>query len=387
MEKCQKIKKGEKMNKIQKLITNTITIGIDISKEFFDIYVYESGKTMRFDNNSRGIKKFIKYITPLNPTLVAMEYTGGLERQLFFALQDYNIPCCCIKPINIKNFAKTIDAKAKTDLISAKLIAHYAFLYKPAPQPKPDEKSLLLKDLASRLQSLTDFLISEKNRLASSTFAKIKSQIKKSIKSVEKLIEDGKKQLKELVYSDPILKARVELLDTMPGVGEYSAMMLAVLLPELGTISGKQIASLCGVAPFINQSGKAIGKAFIKGGRDKARRVLFLITLAAIVHNPLIREYYNRLIFKGKPPKVAIVACMRKIIRILNAMIRDNRPFIPDYYETYVREQDNGYKIILTKNNEIKQEVNYNEVDYNSVLSNVNFFKENDRETDMKNIT
>jgi len=387
MEKCQKIKKGDKMNKIQNLITNTLTIGIDISKEFFDIYVYESGKTMRFDNNNRGIKKFIKYITPSNPTLVAMEYTGGLERQLFFALQDYNIPCCCIKPTNIKNFAKTIDAKAKTDLISAKLIAHYAFLYKPAPQPKPDEKSLLLKDLASRLQNLTDFLISEKNRLASSTFAKIKSQIKKSIKSVEKLIEDGKKQLKELVYSDPILKTKVELLDTMPGIGEYSAMMLAVLLPELGTISGKQIASLCGVAPFINQSGKATGKAFIKGGRDKARRVLFLITLAAIVHNPLIRKYYNHLIQKGKPPKVAIVACMRKIIRILNAMIRDNRPFIPDYYETYVREQNNGYKIILTKNNEIKQEVNYNEVDYNSVLSDVNFFKENDRKTDMKNIT
>jgi transposase len=104
MEKCQKIKKGEKMNKTQNLITNTITIGIDISKEFFDIYVYESGKTMRFDNNSKGIKKFIKYITPLNPTLVAMEYTGGLKRQLFFALQNNNIPCCCIKPINIKNF-------------------------------------------------------------------------------------------------------------------------------------------------------------------------------------------------------------------------------------------------------------------------------------------
>ena len=126
---------------------------------------------------------------------------------------------------------------------------------------------------------MTDFLISEKNRLASSTFAKIKSQIKKSIKSVEKLIEDGKKQLKELVYSDPNLKAKVELLDTMPGVGEYSAMMLAVLLPELGTISGKQIASLCGVAPFINQSGKSNAKAFIKGGRDKARRVLFLIIM------------------------------------------------------------------------------------------------------------
>ena len=133
---------------------------------------------------------------------------------------------------------------------------------------------------------------------------------------------------------------------------------------------------LCGVAPFINQSGKANAKAFIKGGRDKARRVLFLITLAAIVHNPLIREYYNRLIQKGKPPKVALVACMRKIIRILNAMLRNNLPFIPDYYENYVREQNNITKLILTKNNEVEQD-NY------LVLSDTNFL----REPDLKNIT
>jgi len=365
------------MNKTQNLITNTITIGIDISKEFFDIYVYESGNTMRFDNNSKGIKKFIKYITPLNPTLVAMEYTGGLERQLFFALQNNNIPCCCIKPINIKNFAKTIDAKAKTDLISAKLIAHYAFLYKPAPQPKPDEKSLLLKDLASRHFQLTMFLASEKNRLSSASFPKTKSQLKKSIKVLEKFIEDNKKQLKELIYSDPNLKAKVELLDTMPGVGEHSAMMLAVLLPELGNISGKQIASLCGVAPFINQSGKATGKAFIKGGRDKVRQILYMIALVAIVYNPTIKEYYNRLIQKGKPPKVALVACMRKIIRILNAMLRNNLPFIPDYYETYVREQNNNNsKLILTKNNEVEQGSYL-------VLSDTNFL----REPDLKTIT
>jgi transposase len=331
---------------------------------------------MRFDNNSKGIKKFIKYITPLNPTLVAMEYTGGLKRQLFFALQNNNIPCCCIKPINIKNFAKTIDAKAKTDLISAKLIAHYAFLYKPAPQPKPDEKSLLLKDLASRHFQLTMFLASEKNRLSSALSAKTKSQLKKSIKVIEKLIEDNKKQLKELIYSDPNLKAKVELLDTMPGVGEHSAMMLVVLLPELGTISGKQIASLCGVAPFINQSGKATGKAFIKGGRDKVRQILYMVALVAIVYNPTIKEYYNRLIQKGKPPKVALVACMRKIIRILNAMVRNNSPFIPDYYETYVREQNNSSKLILTKNNEVEQG-NY------LVLSDTNFL----REPDIKTIT
>jgi len=358
------------MTNSESLIKNSITIGIDISKEFFDIYVYESGKTMRFDNNSKGIKKFIKYITQLNPTLVAMEYTGGLERNVFFALQDNNIPCSCIKPTNIKNFSKTIDAKAKTDLISAKLIAHYAFLYKPAPQPKPDERSIILKDLASRLQSLTDFLISEKNRLSASTFAKIKSQINKSIKVIEKLIEDNKKQLKNLIYSNHELKAKVDLLDTMPGVGEYSAMMLVVLLPELGKISSKQIASLCGVAPFVNQSGKAASKASIRGGRDKARRVLFMITLSAIVHNPIIKKYYNHLIKKGKPAKVALVACMRKIIRTLNAMIRDNKPFIPDYYETYVREQNNGSKIILTKNSEARQEAGY------SVSSEDNSFRE-----------
>jgi len=357
-------------------ITNTTIIGVDISKNYFDIYVLTSGKTMRFDNNTRGIKKFIKYITPLNPTIVAMEYTGGLERKVFFALQNNNIPCCCLKPINIKNFSKTIDAKAKTDPISAKLIAHYTFLYKPAPQPKPDEKLLLLKDLASRHLQLTQFLSSEKNRLSSSTFAKTKSQINKSIKVVEKLIEDNRKQLKELICLDTELKAKVELLDTMPGVGEHSAMMLAVLLPELGKISGKQIASLCGVAPFVNQSGKAIGKASIRGGRDKVRQILYMVALVAIVYNPSIKEYYNRLIQKGKPAKVALVACMRKIIRILNAMIKNNNPFIPDYYETYVREQNNSSKLILTKNNEVEQD-NY------LVLSDTNFL----REPDLKNIT
>jgi transposase len=154
-------------------------------------------------------------------------------------------------------------------------------------------------------------------------------------------------------------------------------MMLAVILPELGTISGKQIASLCGVAPFINQSGKATGKAFIKGGRDKVRQILYMVALVAIVYNPTIKEYYNRLICKGKPPKVALVACMRKIIRILNAMLRNNLPFIPDYYETYVREQNNNNsKLILTKNNEVEQGSYL-------VLSDTNFL----REPDTKNIT
>jgi len=356
---CQK---GVKMTNSE----NSITIGIDISKEFFDIYVYESAKTMRFDNNNRGIKLFIKYITSLKPTLVAMEYTGGLERQVFFALQNNNIPCCCIKPTNIKNFSKTIDAKAKTDLISSKLIAHYAKILKPAPQPKPDKSLLILKDLASRHLQLTEFLVSEKNRLSSSTFAKTKSQINKSIKVFEKLIEDNKKQFKELICSNPDLKAKIELLDTMPGVGEHSAMMLAVLLPELGTISGKQISSLCGVAPFVNQSGKYSGKAFIRGGRDKVRKLLYMVALVSITYNPVIKDYYNRLVKKGKPAKVAIVACMRKIITILNAMLTNNLPFIAEYYKLDLREQNYDSKIILTK----KDEKNKEEADL--VLTNTN---------------
>jgi len=360
----------------ENLIKNNTTIGIDISKEFFDIYVYESGKTMRFNNNKRGIKLFIKYITPLNPTIVAMEYTGGLERNLFFALQDNNIPCCCVKPVNIKNFSKTIDAKAKTDLISAKLIAHYTKILKPAPQPKPDNNLLMLKDLASRHLQLTEFLVSEKNRLSSSTFAKTKSQINKSIKLFEKLIEDNRKQLKELICSNPELKAKVDLLDSMPGIGEHSAMMLSVLLPELGKISGRQIASLCGVAPFVNQSGKYQGKAFIRGGRDKVRKILYVVALVAINHNPLIKDYYKRLINKGKPAKVAIVACMRKIVRILNAMLRNNLPFNADYYKSNIREQNEYNKIILTKNTGIKEEVEC------LVLSDIDL-----REPEFKNIT
>jgi transposase len=326
----------------------------------------------RFEYNSRGVRKLIKYLTSLNPFIVSMEYTAGLERNLIFALQQHNIPCCCINPYNLKNFTKTMNVRAKTDLISAKLIAQYTKLYKTSPMQKIDKNLIYLKDLVKRHIQLVNILSSEKNRLSGSSLNK--KHIMKFIKGVEKSIDENYEEIKKMVESNNEIKKKAELLKTMPGVGEYSSIVLAILLPELGYTTRRQISSLCGVAPYVNQSGKYKSKSYIRGGRKDVRNLVYMVTIAAIRHNPPIREYYYSLISKGKPKKVAIVACMRKVICILNAMVRDNKVFMADYNKLQKEENKNDRKIIEKVENQEKQNENIKQsepLDFNKNLKDV----------------
>jgi transposase len=180
-----------------------------------------------------------------------MEYTAGLERNLIFALQQHNIPCCCINPYNLKNFTKTMNVRAKTDLISAKLIAQYTKLYKTSPMQKIDKNLIYLKDLVKRHIQLVNILSSEKNRLSGSSLNK--KHIMRFIKGVEKSIDENYEEIKKMVESNNEIKKKAEILKTMPGVGEYSSIVLAILLPELGYTTRRQISSLCGVAPYVKE--------------------------------------------------------------------------------------------------------------------------------------
>jgi transposase len=302
------------------------TIGIDVSKARLDVHVLNSKNDLQFDNSVDGIKECCKLCLEVEPEIIVMEATGGYEYAAAAELSANGLPVAVVNPRRIRDFAKAVGVTAKTDKIDARVIALYAANCKPMPQGVLDDNSRRIKALTSRRQQLLQMRTAENNRMEHAIDKEISRSLNTIIKSINKEIEKVDKQIGEHIDNMPELKEKADKLKSVPGIGDTTAAMLISELPELGTFNRRQIASLVGVAPINRDSGTFRGKRMTGGGRKNVRNRLFMPTLVAIRHNPPLRKYYRRLVEeKGKTKMVAVVAAMRKLLCIMNAMLKNNQ--------------------------------------------------------------
>jgi transposase len=305
------------------LEVSLIFVGIDVCKAQLDVAIRPTAQILSVPNDKAGIKTLVKHLKKLRPTLVVLESTGGLERQVMLALVGAKISVVMANPRQVRDFAKSTGQLAKTDRIDAAVLAHYAEAIRPQPRPLPDELTLELKALTVRRRQIIDMIVAEKNHLATASKA-IKKRITAHITYLEQELDDADQDLDRFIGKNPLWKENQEILCSTPSIGPVSSRTMLAELPELGTLGRKQIAALVGVAPFPRDSGTLKGRRTIWGGRASVRGALFMATLVATRFNPVIRDFYKRLKAKGKPSKVALVACMHKLLTILNAMIKNN---------------------------------------------------------------
>lgn len=306
-------------------------VGVDIAKSSFDVAHHETGEFRHFKYDQAGIAECTVWLGALEPSLVLMESTGGYELPLLKDLLSSSIPAAVINPRRVRDFAKAKGRLAKTDKIDAAIIAEYAATFQPLPQKELAELSIKLKGLAARRRQLIDMRTQEKNRREHALDKSIAESIKVIIGALDREIAKIDKQIKSDIDQSPKLKQKSQLLQSMPGIGNHTAMMLACQLPELGCLNRRQIAALVGLAPINRDSGQFRGKRMIGGGRVHVRRLLYMPTLVAIQHNPQIKTYYERLLEKGKCKMVALTAAMRKMLVILNSMAANQTTWNRDY--------------------------------------------------------
>lgn len=302
-----------------------MNIGIDVSKSRLDVHYSTWSESKQFDNDAKGIEKFIKSIIALAVERVVMEATGGYERKVALALEKAKINVCIVNPRLTRNFAKSLGLRAKTDEIDAMMLSRYAEAIKPAPTKIMSADDYALQQLLMRRLQLINQRTREKNRRAHEPIPAVRKSIIAVIKALNLQIKSITKELENQISDKPLLTQKIERLQTASGIGVVSAYALVIFLPELGTLNRKQIAALLGVAPFNCDSGNRQGLRSIFGGRSEVRSIMYMATLAAIRSNPYIKNFYKRLLHRGKRKKIALVACMRKFIVCLNAMIKNNQ--------------------------------------------------------------
>lgn len=306
---------------------NTETyVGVDVSKDILDIAAQPCQQARKFENNDVGINKAIAYLKKLTPTLVVMEATGGLETSLAAALGVVGVPVAVVNPRQVRDYAKAKGKLAKTDTIDAQIMADFAEAIHPEPRPLSDGQTQELKDILTRRSQLNEMITAEKNRLHRAR-RPVRDHIKAHVTWLERELDEMNSNLKCFIEESPIWREKDNLLQSVPGVGPVLSSTLLAGLPELGTLNRKQIAALVGVAPLNRDSGRFCGKRTVWGGRARVRGVLYMSTLVATRCNPIIRCFYQRLTACGKAKKVAITACMRKLLTILNAMVKHNTPW------------------------------------------------------------
>jgi transposase len=307
-----------------------IFVGIDISKSTLDIAIWPSGKQWSIDNDVAGITKLIGQLRGLNPELIVLEATGGLEVYLAGELAVCGLAVVVVNPRQVRNFAKAIGKLAKTDKIDAQVLAQFAQAVRPVPRPLPDASTQALGALVARRRQIMQMLVAEKNRLSSAP-KRIHKEIQKHILWLERHLTHLDEDLTRSIKKSPLWCEKENLLRSTPGVGPVMSITLLADLPELGTLNNKQIAALVGVAPLNRDSGKMRGKRSVWGGRAHVRSTLYMSTLAAVRFNPIIKAFYQRLLVAGKAKKVALTACMRKLLVILNAMLKHGTPWKTNY--------------------------------------------------------
>ncbi len=305
-----------------------VFVGIDVGKAHLDVARSDEDEVWRVDNDAGGIEELVVRLRELGPELVVLEATGGFEVPAAAALAGVEVPVVVANPRQTRDFAKSTGQLAKTDTIDARGLALFAERVRPQVRELPSEEARELGALVSRRRQIIDMITAEKNRLGFA-LKPVQKGITKHIRWLERQLADVDSDLDTAIRNSPIWAEKRDLLQTVPGVGPNLSRVIIAELPELGQLSHKQIAALVGVAPFSRDSGVFRGKRMIWGGRAPVRTALYLSVWTAARWNPVIRPFYERLRANGKPPKVAQVACMRKLLTILNAMVRDGREWDP----------------------------------------------------------
>jgi transposase len=305
----------------------SVIVGIDVSKDRLDVALRPSGEAFIVARNAAGLEELVLRLSAVAPHLVALEATGGYETVVAASLAAAGLPLAVVNPAQVRAFAKALGRRAKTDPIDAAVIAHFAEAVAPEPRPLPDEATQLLADLLARRRQIIAMIVAERQREKRATAKRLKKSIARLIKALEKELTSVDTDIDEAVRGSPIWREKEDLLASVPGVGPVIARTLIAELPELGSLTGKQIAALAGLAPWTRQSGKWQGKSFIGGGRTTVRTALFQGALVASRHNPVLKSFFHHLTTAGKPKMVALIAVARKLLTILNAIVRDQKPW------------------------------------------------------------
>jgi transposase len=301
-----------------------VFVGIDVSKDYLDVALTGAAAVERFTNDEAGIDELCAKLRSLSVELVVMEATGGYQRLALATLARAGFAAVAVNPRQVRDFARAMGLLEKTDQVDARALMLFAERVRPEVRTLPDEATKLFDELLTRRRQVIDMLVAERNRMAQAQSSRVRKSIKEHIEWLKKQLRDTDNELKEEVEKSPSWNAKVELLEQVKGIGRVTVLTLLSAVPELGTLNRKQIAKLVGVAPLCRDSGKHTGKRITWGGRSDARAVLYMAALVATRYNPDIKAFYTRLLAAGKAKKLALVAAMRKLLTIVNAMMRDH---------------------------------------------------------------
>lgn len=307
-----------------------IFVGVDISKSHLDVAVLPKDEVWSEKNDQMGLERLVERLKEIGPELVVLEACGGLETAVAGSIAAGGMNVCVVNPRQVRAYARAIGKLAKTDALDARVIAEFGQRVRPKVRPLADEETQELGAILARRRQLVEMLVAEKNRLGSAPRL-VRPQISEHIGYLEGVLKETDNELRTRIRASSIWRAKEELLRSVPGIGEVVSTTLLAEVPELGSLSRQQIAALVGVAPFNWDSGNMRGKRRVSGGRAVARSAVYMGTLIATRCNPVIKGFYERLVGAGKPKKVALVACMRKMLSILNAMLKHGTLWQADY--------------------------------------------------------
>ena len=302
-------------------------VGLDVAKDHLDVHLRPTGETFTVGQDEAGLTALVTRLQSLTPILIALEATGGYEATVAAALASAGLPVAVVNPRQIRDFARATGLLAKTDALDARAIAHFAEAVRPTPRPLPDAQAERLGELVARRRQLVEMLGAEANRRRLTRDRALQGRIDAHVAWLERALQDLEDDLHTTLRASPVWRATENLLTSAPGIGPVTACTLIAELPELGQLDRRRIAALVGLAPFNHDSGTLRGRRMIRGGRGSVRHVLYMATLTAVRRNPVLATFYQRLRTTGHPAKVALVAAMRKLLTILNAMVRDHRPW------------------------------------------------------------
>jgi len=307
---------------------DSIIVGIDVAKDRLDVAVRPSGELFVVERDASGLELLVQRLGSLGPSLIALEATGGFETVVAAALGAAGLPFVVVNPAQVRAFARAVGQRAKTDPIDAAVIAHFAEATRPEPRPLPDDATRQLADLIARRRQIVEMIGAERQREKRAT-RRIRKSIARLIKALERELTSVNGDIDDAVRGSPAWRDKEDLLASVPGIGPIIARTLIADLPELGRLDRKKIAALAGLAPFTRQSGAWRGRSFIGGGRVAVRAALFMGAMVAKRHNPVLKAFFDRLVAAGKPKMVALIAVARKLLTILNAVLRDQKPWQP----------------------------------------------------------
>ncbi len=304
-----------------------IYVGIDVAKAQVDVAIRPSDDRWEISHDDAGVRQLVSRLKVLEPVMVLLEASGSLELPLVAALAAEAVPVVVVNPRQVRDFARATGRLAKTDSLDAAVLAHFAEVVRPPVRPLRDAETQALNSLAARRHQVMTMLVSEKNRLSSAATVAVRPRIEAHIAWLERELDDLDEGLRGTLLQSPVWREKDDLLRTVPGVGKQLSLTLLAYLPELGALDRRQVAALVGVAPFNRDSGTLRGKRTVWGGRARVRSALYMGALVASRYNPVIRDFYQRLLAAGKPKKLALTACMRKLLVILNSMLKHRSPW------------------------------------------------------------